>query len=632
MNGFIQNILNVDSARLLLRVGLVSLSWLLSCDPAKGQNLRLEEEFATEGIVRSIQPGRISILASEGRFFDCKVQNQHEEALMVGGIALRAPALIKVTGKLPASLLEKGLLVEFSGRTTESGKPTELLSSVTLASQDERPRVDFLERPATASDGAKVEVVGRVVNLAKTKLYLQVPKGKWARQERMIFELTDDAVLEVDVNNLNAVRPGDKVTHVKIHKISSGDLIVREISIQLTAARTEFTRSYHDRLEQQFRHLSDEPAEPRKLTSDYFVLNTDLSEREAQILLAKLNTMYELIAKYFGKRPRVPIECFVIRDLVKWKFVELPPQGIAKILEKAGVTISTTVPGISEGHAVVYACDKHGVCQHEAVHAFCAMAFGSTGPVWYSEGMAELGQYWVPGELAVSIDPVVIEFLRLANPKKKLSEIIAPGQITGDSWEAYAWRWALCHLLANHPDYRKRFLTLGLAMMLDSEKSTNSFEAGFGKFQRQISFEYDQFVENFGNGYRVDLCAWDWSVKPDTITSTARIKQRVIAARGWQPTRLKAVKGNFYDFIAEGQWKVSTIDQPVTADGDASGRGRLLGVIFQDFKLYGPFNLGAKGSFVAPEDGQLFVRCADDWNELADNEGEMEVFLRLSPK
>jgi hypothetical protein len=597
------------------------------------QGLRLEKELSITGTVRSIQPGRISILTEEGNIYDCKIQNQHEAALMIGGVPLRAPARIKVTGKLPASLLEKGLLIEFTGRTTESGKPTETLASVKLASPDEKPRVDFLERPASPSEGARVEVVGRVMNTARTKLYLYVPEGKWARQERMIFELTPDAVLEVDTANLNAVRPGDKVTQARVHKISSGDLIVQVIAVELTAPRTEFTRSYHDRLEQQFRHLSNEPGEPRKLTSDYFLLHTDLSERDAQILLAKLNTMYELIAKYFGKRPRAPIECYVVRNLEKWQAGMLHPQGVAKIMEGAGVTISTSIAGAPATHAVVYACDKHGVCQHEAVHAFCAMAFGSTGPVWYSEGMAELGQYWIPDELAVSIDPVVIEFLQSAKPKKKLSEIIAPGQITGDSWEAYAWRWALCHLLANHPNYRKRFLTLGLAMMLQGEETANSFESGFGRYQHQISFEYDQFVENFGNGYRVDLCAWDWSVKPGTITSKGRIKQSVLAAHGWQPTKLRVKKGDSYDCVAQGQWQVSAIDPPIDADGDVAGRGKLIGIILQEkeLKTYGPFDLGTRSSFVAPEDGQLYLRCGDDWNELADNQGKLECHLRLTP-
>jgi hypothetical protein len=31
---------------------------------------------------------------------------------------------------------------------------------------------------------------------------------------------------------------------------------------------------------------------------------------------------------------------------------------------------------------------------------------------------------------------------------------------------------------------------------------------------------------------------------------------------------------------------------------------------------------------VAPIDGQLFLRCEEDWTQLADNDGEVSVTLR----
>ena len=93
------------------------------------------------------------------------------------------------------------------------------------------------------------------------------------------------------------------------------------------------------------------------------------------------------------------------------------------------------------------------------------MSFGSTGPVWYAEGMAELGQYWKEGELGVDIEPLVIDYLTHA-PPKKLKDIVAVGQVTGDSWKAYAWRWALCHLLAHNPNYSRRFKRLGMNLSL----------------------------------------------------------------------------------------------------------------------------------------------------------------------
>jgi hypothetical protein len=40
------------------------------------------------------------------------------------------------------------------------------------------------------------------------------------------------------------------------------------------------------------------------------------------------------------------------------------------------------------------------------------------------------------------------------------------------------------------------------------------------------------------------------------------------------------------------------------------------------------FPLGSETRFQAAADGQLFLRCADDWTGLADNDGALDVTLR----
>lgn len=275
--------------------------------------------------------------------------------------------------------------------------------------------------------------------------------------------------------------------------------------------------------------------------------------------------------------------------------------------------------------SVVYSCDKHRVVQHEAVHAFCAMAYGSTGPVWYAEGMAEMGQYWRDGQLEVRIPQLIVDYLTNAKPKK-MRDIVAAGQITGDSWQAYAWRWALCHLLANNPNYAKRFKRLGISLM---SKGSDSFDNAFGPVAPQISFEYDQFVQNFANGYRVDLCVWDWKSKPKKLSNKSKSKLKVEARAGWQSTRVKVVAGTTYDFVAEGEWNLDASTKS-NANGNENGNGRLVGVLYSNFELSEPFDLGTEGSFVAPSDGHLYVRCKDDWTDLGNNDGSIQVVFTKS--
>jgi hypothetical protein len=603
---------------------LLAIGWFSVPNPLPAQSPTVVRQFELSGTVRSIQPGRLSVLAEDGETWELKIQNQGEEALMIAGAPVRFPAMIRVWGMLPIGLVERGMIVEFEGMLNEYGKAEGTVSKFKLAAEDQEIRLEFLRRPEKG-DFAPVSVVGRVASYAGKKVTLQVPKARWARQERVAFNTDDDSQLLVLVHHLNPVIAGDRVVKANVVELSSGDLLVRSIDVQLTAAREQYTRSFHERLEQQFRHLSDEPVTAaRRLVSDHFVLYTDIPERQAQILLAKLENMYGLISSYFGKRPATAIECYVVADPDRWTGGSLHPTGLSKIREGTGVTVSVRDPTTRQTHSVVYSTDRHGVCQHEAVHAFCAMAFGSVGPVWYAEGMAELGQYWQPEELAVNIDPVVIEYLRQAKPKG-LMEIVNSKQITGDSWEAYAWRWALCHLLVNNRNYSRRFKTLGLALMTEQ---ADSFENAFGRVVDQLSFEYQHFIQHVGNGYRVDLCMWNWNVKPGLVSGGQRIRADVKAAAGWQPSKARLQEGVAYDVVAQGEWWTSTVGGAVDAGGDTSGRGKLVGMVLNDFQIHGPFELGVRSQFVAPADGQLYLRCQDEWTELADNRGEITVFLK----
>jgi hypothetical protein len=597
--------------------------WLLD-NPSHAQRIQVTGRSQESGTVSAIKSGSITILSEDGKSTVCKIQDTDENAISLGGMAINMPTKISVTGSLPSSLIEKGMLIGFTAPATDKGKFNAELKQLEIVTQSgSELKAEFLARPADEGT-APCQIVGRVLNLSSNRLRLQIPKTDWARNERLTVDLAENCTLGVNDDSLNLVRPGDRIISAKLISFSTGDKVIAEIEIELSADREQVTTGFDDKLEQQFSDLSDQPGKPREERSDNFILYTDISERQAAILLAKLETMHQLVGKYFGKRPRMPIECYVISNMRQWPTKKFEPMAVAKILEPAGVTMAKTMRGGGGMKAIVYSCEDHGVVQHEAVHAFCYQAFGGTGPTWYAEGMAEMGQYWKPGELAVDIDPIVIGYLTKARPKKML-DIVAAGQITGDSWQAYAWRWALCHLLANNPNYSKRFGQLGLVMMGDGKET---FETAFGDVAAEISFEYDQFVRNFGNGYRVDLCSWDWKTKASKLSKTGRSKSKILAAGGWQATKLKTESGLSYDFVTEGEWKLTSEDEPLSAAGGTGGKGKLIGTILHDFELSEPFELGTRGAFSAPVAGQLYLRCRDGWTDLADNEGEITVHFR----
>lgn len=366
---------------------------------------------------------------------------------------------------------------------------------------------------------------------------------------------------------------------------------------------------------------------PADYRSQHFFLHTDLTPAETKDLLTRLETMLGLISKYWGRPPVGIIECYVVKDLRNWEGAALDPAGLASIESGGGVTISN---GFSKGdqvvlRSVVYATADHGTPQHEAVHAYCAQAFGRTGPVWYSEGMAEMGQYWKDGEKAVNAHDVVVEYIRKSKPKS-LNEIVNGNETTGDSWQNYAWRWALCHLLANNPNYAAQFHPLGMSLL--TKKGDLTFENVYGQMADKISFEYLFFLEHMEKGYRVDLCAFDWKRKFARATSSG-VSSVCDAGKGWQPTGLMLEDGKEYTVAAAGTWKLSPTGQSLTAAGGDEGKGKLMGVVLKGFEMGEPFPIGGEDSFKAPSDGNLWVRCEDAWGEIADNKGKLNLKFKL---
>jgi hypothetical protein len=300
------------------------------------------------------------------------------------------------------------------------------------------------------------------------------------------------------------------------------------------------------------------------------------------------------------------------------------------------------------------------VAEHETVHAYCLQAFGALGPAWFSEGMAEMAHYKGVAQSAAPCPAQLTPWFR-NNPPKPLREVLDTGrraahlgklldaklekhraqvasgrQVPLRHWtkqddeaarsvrEAYAWAWALCHLLRHNPNYAARFRALGQSYLNDRG---DTFEKAFWPVRRQLDFEYRLFLKRFRPGYRVDLCHWDWRTKFSSPPIGGSVSATISAARGYQASGLLVIAGNQYAHQAKGSWTTSPKRSPTNADGGRSGRGRLVGVLMDQFELSKPIRLGASGAFIAPSGGRLYLRCLDEWGELADNQGAIAVRL-----
>lgn len=602
-------------------------------------------KFSGSGTVEQIQPGEIVIRSDDGKRKTFLIQDKDERYISLDGdeYIVSMPARISVSGRLPGELLEQGMIVEFQANVNQLGKTDQPVKRLKVVDGDESTLKIAPQSQPKGMAFVPCDFTGIIQRFYNSNMYMVVPKSRLSPRRRITVKIDQDAYFDIGSDDLNRVRSGDKVESFSGVKISNGAMVILDIKIELTATREVATPSFSEQLYQKYSKLPDDPVAPREERSDHFVLYTDISPRSAKVLLEKLETMYGFLARYYRKKPREVIECYVVADLDNFRG-KIPAIGVEKIEDEAGVTASqqwalkkgNRVKG-KRTQSVVYSCDDHNVVQHEAVHAYCNMAFGTSGPTWYSEGMAEIGNYWAPDQLAVRIEPAVIAYLTTAE-KKKMADIVAAGQITGDSWKAYAWRWALCHLLYSNPNYAKRFRELGINIMMEKP---DSFDNAFGDVKDRISFEYDQFVANFDNGYRADLCVWQWVADPRPLEKQAKIT--VLAKQGWQASSLLLEQGQKYDFVCpavknedgkrvQQTWHISDIQKPVSAQGNSRGEGKLIGVILKDYELGQPFEIGAKRvGFVAPDTGQLYLRCQDKWSALADNDGQINVYLRKTP-
>ena len=365
----------------------------------------------------------------------------------------------------------------------------------------------------------------------------------------------------------------------------------------------------------------------KDVRSRHFLVHTDLSRNEADDVLERLETMLGHISTYWGRPMRGVVECNIVRNLDKFPGAAIAPDGVRGVKTCGGVTLMYVH---REGKrqvvkSVVYAAPRLEVVQHELVHAYCHQTFGRVGPVWYSEGMAEMGHYWQEGDPGVHADSREIEFLH-NNPPQSLAAVLSPAQVTGDCWQNYASRWALCHFLFCNPNYSRQFRQLGRGLLTGKDVS---FEQTYGSITRELFFEYLFFLQHISPGYRVDLCAWNWKKSFDRLQSGRSQKVVIAAGRGWQPTGLSVRAGTRYEYLALGAWQIAGEPEAIDADGDDQHRGRLVGVLMKDHQLGAEFDLGVKGSLRLEADGDLYLRCRNNWNELASDRGHVTVTFQL---
>jgi hypothetical protein len=290
----------------------------------------------------------------------------------------------------------------------------------------------------------------------------------------------------------------------------------------------------------------------------------------------------------------------------------------------------------------------------EGVRGLILTAYGTGGPAWLTAGLIEFlttrrlhdKQLTTSGGQDHKVDLRLAQralFIRdecAAGHALRLPQIMAlnePAQIRD---KRYVWCWAVCAFLDGHPRYRDRFHTL--CSRWSGPQFSRQFQEAFAEDWPELQEEWQVFVTGIDGGYDYERAAIEYGAG-EAIPEKGRFVG-IAADRGWQSSRVQLRAGVPYSVRARGRYQVATDPQQRVWWCEPGGvtiryhqglpLGILLGAVRPDVPndrsvtpLVRPVVLGLSGRLQPDVSGTLYLRINDSYAELADNHGQLEVFI-----
>ena len=310
----------------------------------------------------------------------------------------------------------------------------------------------------------------------------------------------------------------------------------------------------------------------RVIQGKHVTIYTDLPSRDAIDELPKLfDAAIPEWCKYFDvdlKRAEPwKLQGFLIRDKQRFQNAGLIPEGLPDF-----------PAGINRGHEFwVFAqpedyYTRHLVL-HEGTHAFMQWFGNGVGAPWYAEGMAELLalHHWKDGQLKMAVDitstdevpgwgrPKLIKDWIADNADgqkdKPLRDVLlVQGRQFGDVIN-YAWSWAACEFLENHPLTKDRFGELQKSVTLTTEPFNEAFLKLFAEDLDQLERDWAWYIREMDYGYSVARAA------PIPLKQSAGEKEGIYELqtdRSWQCLEQPVVAGQKFRVWAKGRFEIGS--------------------------------------------------------------------------
>lgn len=168
-------------------------------EPVKNNKLIIdrlpEAEYAgvVQGAVGTIAGGMITFQQAPGAGSEPLVAQLHPAGV----------SKLRVTGRVPGSILQPGHVVRFVTEVDAKGRGTEPVKAFEIVT----PPADF--KPDPVRPDTRGEIVATVKSISGNVVILHVPAG---RIRRLTFEFASDAIATLDAARVDLIAPGDSIT------------------------------------------------------------------------------------------------------------------------------------------------------------------------------------------------------------------------------------------------------------------------------------------------------------------------------------------------------------------------------------------------------------------------------------
>ncbi|HBE69057.1 MAG TPA: hypothetical protein DDW52_12985 [Planctomycetaceae bacterium] len=295
---------------------------------------------------------------------------------------------------------------------------------------------------------------------------------------------------------------------------------------------------------------------------------------------------------------------------------------------------------------------------HEGTHWFMSKHFGSNGPPWLMEGLAEwYGTHrWSPetGTLQMGVIPKtkleVPGWGRITVIQSQLEDGIAPtlelilryGSRAHQDAEAYAWSWAAVVFLKHHPDSRDVFERLLDQPMRPDMSMTRWLFQRLRKRWPKLRAEWQATLADLEYGFDLELPMVELS---RSSAASDEVRLKVAADKSWQPTGIFVKRGDVVRVNASGRCIVgrSRRDWESGPEGVTLDyyRGRPLGELVlttleplkqEPERSSAPqlIPVGREADWAANASGEVLLRINERIGGLADNSGHLDVVVTVA--